>query len=232
MNRAARGLFACALAVSVGACATGGSTVAPTRVVPSAAGTFSVPAAFAVACGTMSDGVQITRANATFVLSSPGRPPLKIASNGPGPIDVMVPSGVTQSSYVCLLLDAGTPFPVFAGLIGPGMPGYVVQGTVPATSANPFPTGFVLPQACAFVAPPTVGTDATVWLVDCGAQANHDARRTLGLAFAQQGWTSCALGLGSMWQKKNGTMLGVTESTLAPGDYPRLTQSAQLIPPC
>jgi len=180
----------------------------------------------------MSEGVQITRVSATFVLNSPGRSPLKIASNGPGPIDAMVPPGAAQSSYACLLLDAGAPFPVFAGLIGLGMPGYVVQGTIPATSANPSPTGFLLPPSCAFVAPPTVGTDTTVWLVDCGAQANHDARGTLGLAFAQQGWTSCGIGLGSMWEKKNGVMLGVTASTLAAGDYPRITQSARLVSPC
>jgi hypothetical protein len=180
----------------------------------------------------MSDGVQSTRASATFVLNSPGRPPLKIASNDPAPIDMMVPSGPAQSSYVCLLLDAGVPLPIFAGLIGQGMPGFVVQGTVPATSANPSPTGFLLPQACAFVAPPVVGTDTTAWAVDCGAQADHDARGTLGPALTQQGWTLCAIGLGSMYVKKNGVMLGVTESSLAPGDYPRLTQAVRLINPC
>jgi len=211
------------------------TSVQPTRaasVVPTAAATFSVPATFAVACGTMSDGVQITRASATFVLNSPGRPPLKIASNGPGPIDMMVPSGAAQSSYACLLLDAGVPLPIFAGLIGPQMPGYLAVGTVPATSARPSPTGFVLPQACAFVEPPVVGADYTKWAVDCGAQANHDARGTLGPALTQQGWTGCAIGLGTMQVKKNGVMLGVQESTLAPGEYPGLTQFARLISPC
>ena len=208
----------------------------PTRPVsaaaPTAAATFSVPATFAAVCGTMSDGVQITRATATFVLNSPGRPPLKIASNGPGPIDAMVPSGSAQSSYACLLLDAGVPLPIFAGLIGPQMPGYLAAGTVPSTSARPSPTGFVLPQGCAFVAPPVVGTDSTVWSVDCGAQANHDARGTLGPALTQQGWISCAIGLGSMYVKKNDVMLGVTESSLAPGEYPGLTQFVRLISPC
>jgi len=199
---------------------------------PTAAATFSVPATFAAVCGTMSDGVQITRATATFVLNSPGRPPLKIASNGPGPIDAMVPSGSAQSSYACLLLDAGVPLPIFAGLIGPQMPGYLAAGTVPSTSARPSPTGFVLPQGCAFVAPPVVGTDSTVWSVDCGAQANHDARGTLGPALTQQGWISCAIGLGSMYVKKNDVMLRVTESSLAPGEYPGLTQFVRLISPC
>lgn len=112
------------------------------------------------------------------------------------------------------------------------MPGYLIQGSVPATATSPSPTGFVPPQSCAFVAPPAVGTDTTVWLVDCGAQANDDARGTLGPAFAQQGWTTCAIGLGSMWAKKNGVMIGVTESSLAPGDYPRITQSARLLSLC
>lgn len=206
-------------------------TVEPTAV-STAAATFSVPARFAVVCGTMSEGVQISRGNATFFLNAPGRSPLKVASTGPGPIDAMVPSGTAQSSYVCLLLDAGVPLPIFAGLIGPQMPGFVSQGTVPATSAKPAPTGFVLPQGCAFVAPPVVGTDSTVWAVDCGAQANGDARGTLGPALTQQGWTSCAIGLGTMQVKKNGVLLGVQESTLAPGDYPRLTQSERLISPC
>lgn len=193
-----------------------------------AAATFSVPPTFASVCGTMSDGVaRTTSTNATFLLNSAGRSPLKIASTGPGPIDAMVPSG-----YVCLLLDAGVPLPIFAGLIGPQMPGYLPVGAVPSTSARPSPTGFVLPQACAFVAPPVVGTDSTVWSVDCGAQTNRDARGTLGPALIQQSWVSCAIGLGSMYVKKNDVMLGVTESSLAPGDYPRLTQAARVISPC
>ena len=216
-------LSSCASAVSSGP----SQTVQPTAVA-SAATTFSVPAAFAAVCGTTSDGVaRTTSTNATFLVNSAGRSPLKVASTGNAPIDAMVPSG-----YVCLLLEAGVPFPVFAGLIGPQMPGYVAEGTIPATSARPAPIGFILPQACAFVAPPVVGTDTTVWAVDCGAQANRDARGALGAALTQQGWTSCGVGLGSMSSKKNGVMLGVQESTLAPGDYPRLTQFARVISPC
>ena len=239
-SRWARGIAAALLLVMSGGCAASSApdplvaspTVAPSAAAPTVAVTFSIPAQFAVVCGTMSEGVQISRGNATFTLNAPGRAPLKIASTDPGPIDAMVPSGTAQSGYVCLLLDAGVPLPIFAGLIGPQMPGYVVNGTAPATSARPTPTDFVLPQACAYVAPPVVGTDSTVWAVDCGAQANHDARGTLGAALTQQGWTTCAIGLGAMQVKKNGVMLGVAESSLARGDYPRLTQFARVISPC
>jgi len=124
------------------------------------------------------------------------------------------------------------PLPIFDGLIGPQMPGFVAEGTFPATATRPAPTGFVLPQKCAFVAPPVVSTDFTKWVVDCGAQANHDARGTLGPALTQQGWIACAIGLGTAQVKKNGVMLSVQESTLAPGEYPQLTQFARLISPC
>ena len=204
-------------------------TPTPAPVSPATpAATFSVPTFFASACGTVSDRVAKTTAtNATFLLNSPGRSPLKIASTGNAPIDAMVPAG-----YLCLLLGAGVPLPIFDGLIGPLMPGFVAEGTFPATATRPAPTGFVLPQACAFVAAPVVGTDYTTWAVDCGAQANHDARGTLGPSLTQQGWTGCAIGLGTMQVKKNGVMLGVQESTLAPGEYPGLTQFARLISPC
>lgn len=200
----------------------------PTPAAPTAAATFSVPATFAAVCGTASDPVtRTTSTNATFLLNSPGRSPLKIASTGNAPIDAVIPGG-----YACLLLEAGVPFPILGGIIGSYYEGFVSEGTLPATSAKPAPTGFVLPQACAFVAPPVVGADTTVWAVDCGAQANRDARGTLGPALTQQGWTSCGVGLGAMTAKKNGVMLGVQESSLAPGDYPRLTQFARVISPC
>lgn len=199
----------------------------PTAV-RTAAATFSAPATFAAACGTASDRVAKTAsANATFLLNSPGRSPLKIAWTGTAPVEAAVPGG-----YVCLLLEAGVPFPTLGALIGPYQEGFVSEGTLPATSAKPAPTGFVLPQACAFVAPPIVGTDSIVWSVDCGAQANRDARGTLGVAMTQQGWTVCGAGLAATSAKKNGVMLGVQESTLAPGEYPRITQFAQVISPC
>jgi hypothetical protein len=133
------GLFAasCVAPATVAQSPTASPTVAAATAASTAAATFSVPATFAAVCGTMSDGVQITRASATFLLNSPGRPPLKIASSGPAPIDMMVPSGSAQSGYVCLLLDAGKPLPIVAGLIGPQMPGFVAEGTFPATAARP-----------------------------------------------------------------------------------------------
>lgn len=219
--------------VLVAGCAAQPETVwrytSPTAMLaPTAAATFAVPATFAAVCGTASDPVaRTTSTNATFLLNAPGRSPLKIASTGNAPIDAVIPPG-----YACLLLEAGVPFPILGALIGPYDEGFVSEGTLPATSAKPAPTGFVLPQACAFVAPPVVGTDTTVWAVDCGAQANHDARGTLGPALTQQGWTTCSVGLGTMSAKKNGMMLGVQESSLAPGDYSRLTQFAWVISPC
>jgi len=98
---------------------------------------------------------------------------------------------------------------------------FIDQGTFPATMAIPSPAGFVLPQACAFIVPPIVGADQTEWKVDCGA-ANNNARGILGPALAQQGWTSCGAGLATERWRKNDVMLGVSESSLAAGDYPRL----------
>lgn len=220
-------LFAGVRSESISPAVGTSATSAPVSPATPAA-TFAVPPIFASACGTVSDRVARAGAtNATFLLNSPGRSPLKIASTGNAPVDAVVPGG-----YVCLLLTAGVPLPIFDGLIGRLMPGFVAEGTFPATATQPAPTGFVLPQACAFVAAPVVGTDYTTWAVDCGAQANHDARGTLGPPLTQQGWTGCAIGLGSMQVKKNDVMLGVQESTLAPGEYPGLTQFARLISPC
>jgi hypothetical protein len=228
---------ACALillAIVTASCASPAATASSPSPSPSptaastAAATFSVPATFAAACGTVSDRVARTAAtSATFVLSSPGRSPLKVALTGNAPVDAVVPAG-----YVCVVLDAGVPFPISGGLIGPYMAGFVADGTLPATSAQPAPAGFVLPQACAFVAAPVVGADSTVWAVDCGAQANHDARGMLGPVLIQQGWTQCAMGLGTMSAKKNGVMLAVAESTVAPGEYPRITQFSRMLSPC
>lgn len=205
-----------------------GAAVSTPAAAQTAAATFAVPAMFAVTCGTPSDRVARTQsANATFLLNSPGRPPLKIAVTGNAPVEAAVPGG-----YHCVLLDRGVPFPVTGGLIGPYMPGFVSEGTFPATTANPAPTGFVLPQTCAFVAPPGVGQEQTEWSVDCGAENNNKARATLGAPLTQQGWTLCGSGLATAQWKKDGVMLSVAESTLAPGDYPRLIQRARLLSPC
>jgi hypothetical protein len=192
------------------------------------AATFSLPTTFAVACGVASERVAKTGStDATFVLNSPGRSPLRIAWTGNAPVDAAVPAG-----YICVLLEAGAPFPVLSALVGPYQEGFISEGAVPATFAKPAPAGFVLPQACAFVASPVVSIDSTVWAVDCGTQANRDARGALGAAMTQQGWVTCGVGVGAMSAQKNGVMLLVTESSLAPGDYPRLTQSARSISPC
>ena len=231
----ARGFAAVLLVVLLGGCVATTppyrvASAKPTAAAPTAAATFSVPATFAAACGTVSDRVAKTTAtNATFLLNSPGRSPLKIAWTGNAPVDAAVPAG-----YLCLLLEAGVPFPTLLGSLGPYDEGFVSEGRVPATSAKPAPTGFVLPQACAFVAPPVVGTDQTGWEVDC-ASANNNARGALGPALMQQGWTSCGVslgGLGNAYWKRNGVVLSVTESWLVPGDYPRLTQFARLISSC
>lgn len=106
----------------------------------------------------------------------------------------------------------------------------VEPGSFPATIAFPAPTGFVPPQACAYVAAPAVGADRTDWQIDCGA--NNDARGILGAALAQQGWRSCGSGLATAQWRKNDVLLAVTESSLAPGDYPRLSEYARVTSPC
>ena len=121
--------------------------------------------------------------------------------------------------------------PLFDGFAPTG-PAFVAPGTFPATAASPAPTGFVLPQACAFVVPPVVGADQTEWKVDCGAANNNNARGILGPALTQQGWTSCGSGLATEQWRKNDLMLGVSEPSLAAGDYPRLTQVARVTSPC
>jgi hypothetical protein len=89
----------------------------------------------------------------------------------------------------------------------------------------------VPPQACAYVAAPVVTTDQTDWRLDCGA-ANNNARGVLGQALAQQGWTSCGSGAATAQWRRNDVMLAVSESSLAPGDYPKLTQFVRVTSPC
>ena len=224
-----RALLAAACVMMAACTVTSGAAPSPSpKTAATAAATFSVPATFAVVCGRASDRVARTpTTNATFVLNSPGRAPLTIASTSNAPIDATIPGG-----YACLLLDAGVPFPVLNALLGPYQEGFVSEGTFPATSAKPAPSGFVLPQTCAFVAPPVVGADTTVWSVDCGPQLNRDARGTLAPALTQQGWMTCGLGLGTMSVKKNGVMLGISESSMAPGEYLHVTQFARVVSPC
>jgi hypothetical protein len=136
------------------------------------------------------------------------------------------------AGYVCVTLDAGVPYPIFAGLSAPGAEGFIAPGVYPATLAKPAPNGFVVPQACAFVAPPDVGADETNWLVDCGAEANRNARGTLGAALGQQGWTGCSPALGTQLFVKGTLRVVVVESSLAPGDYPRFSQVARPVSGC
>jgi hypothetical protein len=152
---------------------------------------------------------------------------LKVAFTGNAPVDAIIPA-----DYVCVLLEPGAPFPIFAGLIGAQMAGYVAEGTFPATAARPAPIGFTLPQACAFVQPPIVGAEQIDWSIDCGAANNSNARGTLGLALTAQGWTQCASGLSTAQWRKDGVMISVVESSLAPGEYMRIDQRARLVSPC
>lgn len=124
------------------------SSAAPPSPTPTA--TAATPATFAAVCGTISDFAgDNAQTNGSFVLNSPGRAPLKIT----------IPAGRlggSASGYVCVAVLAGTPYPLFAGFFPPGTPGFVSSGAVPATTAGPAPTGFVLPQVCAYVVPPAV----------------------------------------------------------------------------
>jgi hypothetical protein len=201
---------------SPSASATFAAAAAPTR----SAAVSSAVRTFASVCGTTTG---FDSALNGIVLSAQGREPLKIT----------IPTGrIGVAGYVCVGVLAGVPYPLLDGFAVQGTPGFVEPGVVPATAAVPAPTGFMLPAACAFVAPPVVNADQTEWKIDCGAGNNNNARGTFGAALAQQGWTSCGVGLAAAQWRKNDVMLSVLESSLAPGDYPRLTQFARVIAPC
>jgi hypothetical protein len=204
------------------AIATPAGTARPTATPTAAAGT---PATFATVCGTISDFVSDSgQTNGSFVLNSPGRAPIRIT----------IPAGRVggvAANYVCAQVRAGVPYPLFDGFFTANTPGFIDSGSFPATAALPAPTGFEPPQACAYVAAPVVGADQTDWTLDCGS-SNSNARAFFGAALAQQGWTSCGSGLAAAQWRKNNVTLGVVESSLAPGDYPRLTQYARVTSPC
>jgi len=207
------------------------STASPTPVATVAAISSPSPTptatrlTFASVCGTITDFVSDSaQTNGSLVLNSPGRAPLRIT------IPAGRLGGGLAAGYGCIGVLAGVPYPLFDGFAPTG-PAFVASGTFPATAASPAPTGFVLPQSCAFVAPPAVSTDQTDWKVDCGA-ANNNARAALGPALMQQGWTSCGAGLASAQWRKNDVTLAVAESSLAPGDYPRLTQFSRVVSTC
>ncbi len=196
-------------------------TLAATAAPAPSAAASTAPRTFASVCGTTSDFVEGPLSG--IVLNAPGREPLKVT----------VPTGrIGVGGYACVGVLAGVPHPLLDGFAAAGTPGFVEPGIVPATAASPAPTGFLLPAACAFVAPPVVSADQTDWKIDCGVANNNNARGTFGTALAQQGWISCAAGLATAPWRKNGVMVAAVESSLAPGDYPRLSQFARLIAPC
>jgi hypothetical protein len=175
-----------------------------------------VASAWASTCGTLSDVVPFT-ANASFDLNSPGRPPLKVT--------ISASTGGAMSGYICAsIYGTGAPSATFMGLWPPNTPGFIPEGTFPASKASQMPDGFVLPQACLYIAPPIIGTDQRDWSIDCGATANRAARGTLADALTQQGWSLCAsVTATASWAK--GTMrLSVVESSGSPGGYPRIVQ--------
>jgi hypothetical protein len=158
--------------------------------------------------------------NGSLVLNSPGRVPLTVTLTQPRWSPQTAAAG-----YICATLDAGVPHPIFAGVSVPGnAEAYVESNAYPATKARPSPIGFIVPQACAYVRPPEVGSDQINFWVDCGAQLNDNARGTLGAALAQQGWTGCGPALGTELFYKGQLRIVVVESSLAPGDYPRFSQ--------
>jgi hypothetical protein len=204
------------------------ASVAPTVAAPTPVPlATSTATAWAMACGTVTDFVNTSTTDGSFVLNSPGRSPLKITLT-----IARWASGGGVAGYVCVGLDAGATDPLFAGFVPGGVTGFVSEGTYPATMAKPAPEGFVVPQACAFVRPPNVGTDRISWWVDCGAQANRSARGTLGAALGQQGWTSCGPALGTEQFFKGTVRIMVVESSLAPGDYPRFSQDLRAATGC
>jgi len=181
----------------------------------------STSTVWALACGTVSDLVRTTAtANGSLVLNAPGRAPLPIT---------LTPARwnpeASVAGYVCATVDAGIPRSIFAGLSVPGNAEvYVEAGMYPATRAKPSPTGFVVPQTCAFIRPPELGADQTSWWVDCGAQLNNNARGTIGAALMQQGWTACGPATATETYYAGAMRIVVVESSLAPGDYPRFTE--------
>lgn len=185
---------------------------------PIASPSQSAAATFASVCGTITTYVADTPSAAgSMTLAAPGRDPFTLT------IPAGRLGGGSAAGYVCVQVRGGTPRPLFDGFFPPNTAGFVAQGTTPATMAIPGPAHFVLPQTCAFAAPPAIEFNKTVWFVDCGT-ANNEARGTLGAALAAQGWTSCGPGLATASWTNEGVRLTVIESSLAPGDYPRVQQ--------
>jgi hypothetical protein len=182
---------------------------------------------FALACGTISRFVGDTaQADGVIVLEAPGRDSLRLT------IPAGRLGGGGASGYVCVQVQQGSPYPLFDGFVPGGISIFVREGAVPATAALPAPSGFTLPQACAFVATPSVSVAQTDWLIECGPSKDRDARGTLAPELIRQGWSLCGSALAAAQWRKGNTALLISESSLAPGDYPRLTQPAITPPSC
>lgn len=176
---------------------------------------------YAIACGRITEFVGFTAsADGSLVLTSPGRTPLQVTLT----LTHSTPGG-SMGGYMCMGLDAGSPHSIFGGAEAGST--VIPEGRYPATRAMPPPTGFVIPQACVYVAPPLVGGDQSEWKLDCGADANRNARGTLAPALTQQGWVACSVGLGGAAWAKGTARVYVGESTLAPGEYPKIVQPAR-----
>jgi len=199
-------------------------TAAPLTPMPFATSTTSD---YAVVCGTVGDFLKTTPTHdGSVVLNSPGRTPLTITLT----VGRSNPEG-SFANYVCVALDQGTPYPIFAGLGAPGREGYVAEGTYPATLAKPAPIGFVLPQSCAYVAPPAVDSVRTLWMVDCGADVNRDPRLVFSRAATAQGWKDCGPFLSTEILMKGTSQLRVFQSA-GIGDFPRFAQYTDQAPAC
>ncbi len=176
---------------------------------------------YAIACGRITEFVGSTAtADGSLVLTSPSRTPLQVTLT----LTHSTPGG-SMGGYMCMGLDAGSPYPIFGGAEAGST--VIPEGRFPASRSMPAPVSFTIPQACVYVAPPLVGADQSDWKVDCGAEANRNARGTLAPALTQQGWTLCAAVTATATWAKGTTRLGIAESSLAPGEYPRITQPAR-----
>jgi hypothetical protein len=226
------------IALAAGACISGAATASssPSASTATALSPIAIPTrssdaptsgaspsagqpTFAVVCGVISEFVSDTPvADGFLVLTAPGRDPMRFT----------IPAGQLggrAANYVCISVQRGNPYPRFDGFVPSGTLLFVDAGRAPATSASPAPAGFLLPPACAFVAPPPVMSAQTEWSIDCGSERNRDARGVLTPELQRQGWTECASGLASAQWRKNDVTLTISESSLAPGDFPRIAQS-------
>jgi hypothetical protein len=90
-------------------------------------------------------------------------------------------------------------------------------------------TGFLPPPSCSYVGGPSLAADHSDRFVDCGPTGNRAARDTLASALIEQGWSLCGFGAAAATWAKGATSISIAESSLAPGDFPRLTQTARSV---